>query len=203
MAVVNADDRSPLPERRLDFARRYEKWLPPKEGHLYKKAIYKDDLQWWKLGGLEIPDENPHPQFGMHVAGLRYKLRVIWTVANRKEWESAERKAGYLLTDIQRYYRLPMESTNQSWRISIRRACGWLESNVKRLKICKNPICQSRYFIRKDKNQRYCNPSCSADGQSLGGPSQHKGRLTVKGRKAISEAQKKRHAEKRIADAKP
>ncbi len=198
LAVVNADDRSPLPERRLDFARRYEKWFPPKEGQLYKKSVYKDDLQWWKLDGLEIPDETPHPEFGLHVAGLRYKLRVIWIVANSKEWESAERKVGYLLTDIQRYYRLPQEGTLQPWRVNIRRACKWLESNVKRLKICKNPMCESRYFIGKDKNQQYCKPGCSADGQSLGGPSQHEPRLTEEGKKAVSEAVTKRHAQNRL-----
>jgi hypothetical protein len=198
LAVVNADDRSLLPEERTDFARQYEKWFPPKEGQLYKKSVYKDDLEWWKLDGVEIPNEAPHPQFGLHVAGLRYKLRVIWTVANRKEWESAERKVEYLLTDIHRYYRLPMESTNQSWRISIRRACHWLEGSVKRLKICKNPGCESRYFIRNEKNQQYCSPACSAEGQSFGRLSEHKRQLSEAGRKAISEAVKKRHAQNRL-----
>jgi hypothetical protein len=172
--VVNADDRSPLAEKRVDFAKRYEKWFPPKEGHLYKKANYRDDLEWWKLDEGELQIESFHPQFGLHVAGLRYKLRVIWKVANNKEWESAERKVGYLKTDIHRYFRLPQEGTFQSWRLSVRSACGWLEKNVRRLKICKNPICESRYFIRKDKNQQYCGPACSAEGQSLGGVSQHK-----------------------------
>jgi hypothetical protein len=196
LSVVNADDRSPLAEKRVDFALRYEKWFPPKEGTLYKKANYRDDLEWWKLdGGGEPQVEPPHRQFGLHVAGLRYKLRVIWKVAHNKEWESAERKVGYLTTDIHRYFRLPQESTNQSWRLSVRKACAWLEKNVRRLKICKNPICESRYFIRKDKNQQYCSPACSADGQSLA--QRTKRPLSVEGKKAIVDAQKLRHAKNR------
>ena len=200
LSVVNGDDRSPLNEKREAFAQRYMKWFPPKEDLLYKKANYLDDLKWWSSDGSESRVERPHPLFGMHVAGLRFKLRVIWKVANSKQWESAERKVGYLKTDIHRYFRLPQESTNQGWRFSVGRACMWLGQNVRRLKICKNPICESPYFIRKEKNQKYCSPACSADGQSVGGPSEHaKRRLSSKGRKAISDAQKRRHAQKRLA----
>jgi len=199
LSVVNAEDRSPVRQKREEFAQQYLKWFPPKEDRLYKKADYADDLKWWNLEGRDFQHEQPHPLFGMHVAGLRYKLRVIWKVANDKQWESAERKVGYLKTDIHRYFRLPQEGTNQGWRFSVARACIWLERNVRRLKICKNKICESPYFIRKEKNQQYCSQACSADGQSLGGPSQHVKRpLSFEGRKAISDAQKRRREKERL-----
>jgi hypothetical protein len=202
LSVVNADDRSPLSEKREEFAQRYVKWFPRKEDHLYKKANYLDDLKWWNPDGGDFQIERPHPLFGMHVAGLRYKLRVIWKVANDKQWESAERKVGYLKTDIHRYFRLPQEGTNQSWRFSVGRACIWLEKNVRRLKICKNAICERRHFIRNEKNQQYCGAACSADGQSLGGPSQHTKRpLSPEGKKAISDAQERRRERERLAKA--
>lgn len=136
----------------------------------------------------------------MHVAGLRYKLRVIWIVANNKQWESAERKVGYLKTDIHRYFRFPQEGTIQSWRVNVKKACEWLEQNVRRLKLCKNPTCQAPYFIRKERNQQYCSKACSSDGQIAGGPSEHAKRaLSVKGRKAISDAQRRRHERMRLA----
>jgi hypothetical protein len=148
--------------------------------------------------------EDPHPVKGLHVAVLRYKLRVIWTVAHSKDWESAERKTGYLRTETHRYYRESVQGTRVTWRHRALLACDWLSKNVRRLKICRNPSCPSPFFVREEKNQRYCGVDCAAEGQRLGWKSRtgpQKKRMTPEGSAAISKVQEERWQKYRTAKA--
>ena len=123
-------------------------------------------------------------------------------LANAKEWESAERKVGYLRTETQRCDRLSCQSTFQGWRRNQFSACDWLTRNVRRLKVCKNPSCASPFFVRDEKNQQYCITDCGSEAQRLQwkarkGPP--KRQMTAEGSAAISLAVKKRWQESRSA----
>jgi hypothetical protein len=205
LAVVNGADRDDLREKRDDFVKSYTGWFPPVSEADCRSldAVYRGELyEWRRLETNEasagkaddIPMESPHPKLGPHVAILRYKLRVIWKTAQTNP-ESAERRVGYLQTDIRRHLR--GEWGCAAHYHDVRAASEWLAENVSKLKICKNPSCSSPFFIRKEKNQQYCCSDCSAEGQRLGWESRSRERkkvLSPEGKAAISKAQKERHA---------
>lgn len=202
---MNGDDQAQLAERRLAFYRRYHDWFPPLSDGPCLEADFRREVEWWKSNNSEIKIEDPHPRWGLHVAVLKYKLRVIWTVANSKDWESAERKAGYLRTETHRYYRESRQGTTVTWRHRALRACGWLSKNVRRLKVCRNPSCPSPFFVREEKNQQYCGVDCAAEGQRLGWKSRAGSpmkRMTPEGSAAISKAQEERWQKYRASKAK-
>jgi hypothetical protein len=210
LAVVNGEDRADVLGGRNDFAEKYVGWFPPFSEANWRTAEeeYRGQLRDWRrletndgsTGDVDtVPSEKPHPHFGPYVAILRYKLRVIWNTAQTNP-ESAERRVGYLQTDIRRQLR-------GDWGCAphyhdVRGATEWLADNVSKLKICKYPSCTAPFFIRKEKNQQYCSPECSAEGQRLGWESRSKNTtrvLSPEGRANIVEAQKERHAENRAA----
>jgi hypothetical protein len=204
LAVVNGDDQSQSSEKRRAFFRRCHRYFPPLSDGPCLEADFRREVEWWNPNNKEIKVEDPHHLWGLHVAILRYKLRVIWTVANSKNWESAERRAGYLRTETHRYYRESRQGTTIMWRHRALWACDWLGKNVRRLKVCRNPSCPSPFFVREEKNQQYCGVDCAAEGQSLNwklriGPPKKK--MTPEGSAAISKAQEERWQKYRTAKA--
>ncbi len=115
LAVVNGKDRDDLREKRDNFVKSYTGWFPPVSEADCRSLedVYRGELYEWRRletndasagKADDIPMESPHPQLGPHVAILRYKLRVIWKTAQTNP-ESAERRVGYLQTDIRRHLR--------------------------------------------------------------------------------------------------
>lgn len=209
LAVVNANDKSDSEAIRAYFLKRYSGWFPPLvEGQELERLQREELYEWFRLetnaepgaNRFSIPIEEFHPQLGLHVAILRYKLRAIWKVAQVKE-ESARRRVGHLLTDIRRHYRGPWGCTERY--DDIWAAAEWLDKNVAKLRICKNPLCSSPFYIRAEKNQKYCCSACSDEGQTLRWKNRPKApvkrALTPEGIRNISEAQQRRHAEAREA----
>ena len=199
LAVVNGDGRSPSPEKQRQFDFLYHAWfLRQTSTALQAESEYRSRLEWWELDDNELPTEELRK--GLHIAVLRHKLKLIWRMVILKDYESAERKVGYLKTDVHRY------STRftiiEEWRSRQLKACSWLLKNVRRLKMCRSPSCTSPFFVRDEKNQQYCSKDCASEGQRLQwiarrGPP--KERMTPEGSAAISLAVTKRWQEIRSA----
>ena len=201
LSIVNGEDQSTFSGKRSLFRGSYYTWLPLSSIKTFTEADYRNELGWWDPKWRDTPLEQPHPEFGFHVAVLRFKLRVIWTACNLKEWESAERKVGYLITDTHRYLRDFNQSTQDPWRYHVRGSCKWLEKNITRLKICKRSSCMSPFFVREAKNQQYCCAACAAEGQRLAWKSRSRGtkKISPQGSAAISEAVRLRWEKYRAA----
>jgi hypothetical protein len=208
LAVVNGDDRADSQGRRDYFFKRYVGWFPPLGAFESLETLYRHELHWWRRletndeHGIEthnIPMEEFHPQLGPHVAILRYKLKVIWKTAE-SDHESAERRVGYLRTGIRQHLRGEWGCIKHYSDVS--GACKWLEQNVKKLKICRNPECTSPFFFREEKNQRYCCTDCADEGRRLGWQARRKEttrEFSPESRQNISQTQTQRHAEAREA----
>ena len=152
-------------------------------------------MKWWtpKNNDLRV-EELAHPK-GLDIAVLRHKLRVIWRTANSRQLDSAERKVGYLRTEMQRYKQDSGHTQFEAWRIRQFRACTWLSKNFGKLKVCKYPGCCSPFFVREEKNQQYCSTDCGSEAQRLQwkarkGPPKYE--MTPEGSAAISRGVKER-----------
>jgi hypothetical protein len=159
-------------------------------------------MTWWDAETTGFQVEELRRSKGLHIAVLRHKARFIWQTANSGDWESAERKVGYLRTDIQRYAaRLTIA---EKWRSHQFKACNWLLKNVKNLKICRNRSCILPYFVRDENNQQYCSKYCASEGQRMQwkarkGPPKYK--MTPEGSATISRTVKERLQRDRTAKA--
>lgn len=206
LAVANAGDRAASPGTRARFEKLYRSWFP-------KDMNVDDDLGARALRALlfaySIPhiwkcqisrvEEKPETEFQLNVAILRDRLRYLW--ASTLEQRIIRRELMALEDDIIKHRRggntlAPPGVVD--WRVRSLAALGWLERNFHRLRICLNRECkETRYFVRKGNNQRYCCATCYEKGEELKRRekmrrSEPKRILSEEARAAISHAQKKR-----------
>jgi len=199
LAVVNAVDRSEVPYLRRYFARLYRDWFPKTDEHLQEwqvRPYYREVRAWWRLDEEEIPEEKPDTEFGYHVIVLRHKLKVIWTLASSGKVHDAEARIERISVWLGRYLRGPFDEPNEEWRTRLVIANGNLRYTLNLLKICENPECTSRYFIRDDQ-KKYCCSDCALRAQELRRRERIRLKLprrvlTVKGKQKIGDVQRER-----------
>jgi len=171
-AVVNGDDRDPVPAVRNRFRKVYTQWFPDDlqgEGLRVLLLAWKaSPLMWWLRDSFA--NENPTDYLEYSAAVLRDKLRFIW----HSEPKAARDGMRRLLMDVYSFRRLS-GIHNEPWREKTLDACNWLEKWLtgrkgSSLLICKNPECaETKYFIRgaKEPNKKYCSSPCSERGEEL------------------------------------
>ena len=200
LSVVNAEDRAESAGTRARFAKLYRGWFPPdfrgehaaNAARVFLKA-YSIPHMWKCSDSLQC--EKPKTEFSLHVAILRDKLRFIWRTAAAIDF------ARYELVDLRnstfQYRNNSRQPDLKEWQRRTLRACDWLEQNLRSLRLCSNPECkQQMYFVKLEKNQRYCCPECSERGQEIGREKRPRAPakrvLSEKARSAISKAQERR-----------
>lgn len=217
VAVVNADERVESEGTRKRFSNLYRDWFPEElEGHLAKDHLqlqltihYMPQMasrMWWCRSSVE--GEQPTTWFGLHVAVWRDRFQAIWQLASEKNLQKAKALAGDLLAEMRQYRRPAKSNGSEPWRVRTLAACEWLAQALSRLRICKNPGCsERRYFIRDEKDQKYCSPLCADRGHELlrlerikASGVKPKRVLSPEAREAIAKAQRERHAKTRAAN---
>jgi len=206
ISVVNAVDRSATPHLRSYFARLYRDWFPQTDAHTQDCTVrpyYREVRAWWRLEGEEIPEEEPDEVFGLHVVVLRHKLRVVWSLASSGKLSEAEHYVDRINVWLRRYLCGAYDKTSEEWRTRLVIATGRLRDSLTLLKICENPDCQARYFIR-DEQKKYCCSDCALRAQELRRLERIRLKLprrvlTAKAKKTISMVQKERWRKYRAA----
>jgi len=204
--VVNALDRSSDPQKRREFASRYRRWFPERgtADESWYAEYYRTVRLWWRPESGDLPQEEPDPEFGFEVAILRHKLMVIWSFVNSGAISDAEKFIERANVWLDRYHRRrPSDDPDEEWRCKLMTAINYLERILQLLKICENPECQIRYFIR-EKQKKYCSTDCALRAQELrrrqwveqGLPGRE---LTPEGRQRISQAATERWVKYREA----
>ena len=206
-AVVNADDRSSTPHLRSRFVRVYRDWFARRHDPFNGESpegYYREVCNWWREPESieKITVEAPDAEFGFEVVILRRKLKVVWSLADMGDERAAKDRIHLNFDWLDRYSRGPYDAPNEDWRLRLMAANSVLESVVSRLKICGNPKCKNKYFIRETQ-RKYCSVPCRREVEgSLGldkiEPTRPK-RLTEAGRLKISKAVKKRWKKYRLA----
>lgn len=209
LAVVNAEDRGKSRGSRNRFRTMYRDWFPADmKGENAANALrvlllaYSAPQMWKCRDSVNL--EKPQTEFLLHVAILRDRLCYVW--AKSSSVNDARHELISLRHDTLEYrkkaYTAQTESED-SWRVRTLEACDWLENNLHRLLICKNPECsESPHFVREEKNQKYCCTPCSERTQELrrSGRLRHsepKRVLSETAKSSISRAQKRRWREYR------
>lgn len=217
LAVVNGEEKAASPGTRTRFERLYRAWFPEElNGENAENALrvllqtYRLPHMWWCQSSPAL--EQPTTWFGLNVARLRDRFRAIWYWVSEKNLPRARHLMTDLTEETSNYWRsgskqLTEITEEELWRVRTLEACEWLTRDLSRLRICKNPACSERhYFIRDEKNQRYCSPSCADKGHELlrlerikASGVKPKRALSSEGREAIAKAQRERHARNRAA----
>jgi hypothetical protein len=219
--IVNSADRSPDPDARHRFVKKYRDWLPVRCGQHQAEAesVYLDVINGWTAAQGDLQVEAPDEAFGFDVILPRYMERVIWSAAM-----SGKRYAAPFLEMMEVYFTgavetglrsasgrsfgyatnlhtSPLEPTD--WHPGVLASLHWLRENLSRLKICGYSKCPTRYYV-SDETARYCSDDCKVMAErarrqvrrELHQPLKD---FTPEGRQAISRAQIARWAEKRAA----
>jgi hypothetical protein len=171
LSVVNAVERRGDADLRGYFVRRYGNWFPPyqKDRQLQAhNAYYHEVRAWWKTSRGDLPEEDADDQFGLHFVILRHKLRVIWLLASSGNEAEAGKRVTQMSAAYYRRYQLALESPDWE-RDGLLGACYWLNSQLNKLKVCGNPMCQTmrRYFLRVRNNDKYCSRECTQEADKL------------------------------------
>ena len=126
------------------------------------RLMKKCRRRWKEL--REHSEEQPDSEYGYHVVIFRHQLRVIWELADSGNLDKASEKCIQLYVDIHRYLRdSAEENASEPWRGAQKLGCSLeLRDVLHNLKLCENPTCEIRYFIRHGR-QRYCSIPCSAE----------------------------------------
>jgi hypothetical protein len=171
-SVANGADRANAVGVRKRFARLYGDWFPPFEAVVDlppHKGYYREVTAWWKTDLGELPSEEPDETFGLHVVILRRKLRVIWLLASSRALTDANYRIEQLSTHYYRTYCLDLRDRNEARLKRLSGACHWLKKYVEKLKVCENPQCEqlTKYFVRRQNNQKYCSDLCVQEAAEL------------------------------------
>jgi len=162
-----------------------------------REIYYREVCIWWRTTSEEnIEMEEPDEVFGLQVAILRRKLRVIWSIANLGDMKLAISRTHQIHIWLDRMPQGGSDPSDGKWRDRRFAATEELMSILPRLMICEYQECKNRYFIR-DTQRKYCSKECTALAQesrrleriAAGQPS---GNMTEEGKAKISMIQKKR-----------
>ena len=164
---VNLPNPIDYPENRHEFDRWLQRWQ--------WMFTFRTEDQAAKLRILEIPPQ----ELETFAPVARTTLRRLWQEQDlrQREWYL------YRLRDI--YHQLILtlenpdsfdyrsENSNPIKRLTDRllqdvpRVCPfeaaifWLQANQSRMLYCQNPMCETPYFFRTKKGQKFCSPECA------------------------------------------
>jgi hypothetical protein len=218
VAVANGKEKAESAGTRHRFEELYRDWFPEElQGENAADALrvllstYSLPHMWWCNSSPQI--EHPTTWFGLNVARLRDRFRAIWYWVSEENLPRAKHLVAELAAETRSYWRSSRQelteiTDTEAWRVRTLAACEWLAHNLTRLRICKGPQCsKQRYFVRDEKNQKYCSPSCADRGHELlrlervkASGVKPKRVLSPEAREAIAKAQRERHAKTRAAN---
>jgi hypothetical protein len=90
---------------------------------------YRYAQKWWKAE-REVEPEQPNARFGLHIAILRHKLRLIWEVAGSGNLVRAKRKVEQASVEMLQLARdIHFGTTNDPY-VRLSSLLGWLRDNV-------------------------------------------------------------------------
>jgi hypothetical protein len=203
--VVTACDKSSSAASRRDFLQSYDAWFPATypDDQSQERGYYSEVCAWWQVKSEVIQKEEPDEKFGFQVIILRRKLRVIWALANAGGMDKARLFVDRINVWLYRYHSGPLDKRKEEWRNRLWTAAEHLESALPKLKICENPGCKTRYFIREAET-KYCGTECALQVQEVrrlerrrtGQPLRE---LSAEARQNIAHAQKERWKKFRAA----
>lgn len=167
LGSVNLPNPIDYPDNRPEFERWFERWK--------WMFTFRGEDQYGKSKALEMPRE----QLEIFAPAFRTTLRRLWQEQDlrQRDWYL------YRLRDIYHQLILTLENpgsfeygskestllrrlTDRLFqdvpRVSpFEAAIFWLQANQSRMLYCQNPMCETPYFFRTKKGQKFCSPECA------------------------------------------